>query len=48
MNWYRKYRAIIQGDIIHLRRPDGRGLDYYLHVNPDTKEKGSCFRSDAV
>ena len=40
MNWYRKYRAIIQGDIIHLRRPDGRGLDYYLHVNPDNKEKG--------
>ena len=21
-------------------RPDGRGLDYILHVNPDNKEKG--------
>ena len=34
MTWYRKHRDIIQGDIIHLRRPDGRGLDYYLHINP--------------
>ncbi|MCX6877938.1 MAG: hypothetical protein NTW21_29605 [Verrucomicrobia bacterium] len=40
MTWYRRYRAIIQGDIIHLRRPDGRGPDYYLHVNPSNKEKG--------
>ena len=38
--WYRRYRAIIQGDIIHLRRPDGRGLDYTLHVNAANKEKG--------
>jgi hypothetical protein len=40
MNWYRRYRSIIQGDIIHLKRPDGRGLDYYLHVNPANREKG--------
>ena len=40
MDWYRRYRAIIQGDIIHLRRPDGRDLDYTLHVNPANKEKG--------
>lgn len=40
MAWYRKYYDLIQGDIIHLRRPDGRGLDYYLHVNPGGKEKG--------
>ena len=39
-DWYRRYRAIIQGDIIHLRRPDGRDLDYTLHVNPANKEKG--------
>jgi hypothetical protein len=38
--WYRKYFAVIHGDIIHLHRPDGRGLDYYLHVNPAGKEKG--------
>jgi hypothetical protein len=40
VNWYHKYKNIIQGDIIHLRRPDGRSLDYYLHVNPDNLEKG--------
>jgi len=40
MDWYRRYHAIIQGDIIHVRRPDGRDLDYYLHVNPANKEKG--------
>jgi hypothetical protein len=40
MDWYRKYEKIIRGDIIHLRRPDGRGLDYYLHVNPHNREKG--------
>jgi hypothetical protein len=39
MTWYRRHRDIIQGDIIHLRRPDGRGLDYYLHVKADNKEK---------
>ena len=40
MDWYRRYRDIIQGDIIHLRRPDGRELDYYLHVRAANKEKG--------
>jgi len=40
MAWYRKHYDIIHGDIIHLRRPDGRDLDYYLHVNPAGKEKG--------
>jgi hypothetical protein len=39
-DWYRRYHTIIQGDIIHLRRPDGRDLDYTLHVNPSGKEKG--------
>ena len=39
-DWYRRYRNIIQGDIIHLRRPDGRGLDYTLHVNAANREKG--------
>jgi hypothetical protein len=39
-DWYRRYQAIIQGDIIHLRRPDGRDLDYTLHVHPANREKG--------
>ncbi len=40
LEWYRRYRAVIQGDLIHLKRPDGRGLDYTLHVNPAGREKG--------
>ena len=40
MDWYRKHGEVIHGDIIHLKRPDGRSLDYYLHVNPAGKEKG--------
>jgi hypothetical protein len=40
MKWYHAHKEVILGDIIHLRRPDGRGLDYTLHVNPNGKEKG--------
>src|SRR5688572_7945669 len=40
MAWYDRHEQVILGDIIHLRRPDGRDLDYYLHVNPAGKEKG--------
>ncbi|XZE53542.1 LamG domain-containing protein [Planctomycetaceae bacterium SH139] len=40
MAWYHKHKEVILGDIIHLERPDGRGLDYYLHVNAGGKEKG--------
>jgi hypothetical protein len=39
MAWYHKHKEVILGDIIHLKRPDGRGLDYYLHVNAGGKEK---------
>ncbi|MHB9005582.1 MAG: hypothetical protein ACYDC1_01475 [Limisphaerales bacterium] len=38
--WYKKYRAILDSDIVHVRRPDGRDLDCMLHVNPALKEKG--------
>lgn len=38
--FYKKHRAVLDGDIIHLRRADGRDLDYILHVNPAGKEKG--------
>jgi hypothetical protein len=40
VNWYKKYRDILESDIIHLRRADGRDIDYMMHVNPDLKEKG--------
>lgn len=43
MKWvgfYKKHREVLDGDIIHLRRPDGRDYDALLHVNPSGAEKG--------
>lgn len=40
ISWYKKHRDILNADIIHLRRADGRDWDGILHVNPQLKEKG--------
>jgi hypothetical protein len=40
VDFYKKHREVLDGDIIHLRRADGRDLDYLLHVNPGGQEKG--------
>lgn len=40
VSWYKKYRDILNSDIIHVRRPDGRDWDCILHVNPWLKPKG--------
>jgi len=40
ISWYKKHRNILNSDIIHLRRADGRDWDGILHVNPQLKEKG--------
>jgi hypothetical protein len=40
INWYKKYREILNSDIIHLRRADGRDWDGWMHVNPLLKPKG--------
>ncbi|HTK18061.1 MAG TPA: hypothetical protein VL442_01040, partial [Mucilaginibacter sp.] len=40
INWYRNHRDILNSDIIHLRRADGRDWDGILHINPQLKEKG--------
>ena len=37
---YKTRRDILDSDIIHVRRPDGRSLDGILHVNPALKTKG--------
>lgn len=37
--WFKRYRQILESDVVHLRRPDGRQLDYVLHANPNLKEK---------
>lgn len=40
VKWYKKYRVILNSDIIHLRKADARDWDGIMHVNPNGKEKG--------
>jgi hypothetical protein len=40
IDWYKKYRNILNADIIRLRRADGRDWDGWMHVDPKGKEKG--------
>ncbi|NOG53992.1 MAG: alpha-galactosidase [Planctomycetes bacterium] len=34
VSWYKRYREILESDIVHGRRADGRHVDWMLHVNP--------------
>jgi len=40
ISFYKKYRDILNADIIHLRRPDGRDWDGILHADPLLEFKG--------
>lgn len=40
IDWYKKYRRILNSDIIHLRRPDAKDWDGLMHVDPAGREKG--------
>ncbi|WP_209404853.1 alpha-galactosidase [Pseudozobellia sp. WGM2] len=40
IEWYKKYRQILNADLIHLRRANGRTWDGFMHVDPKLKEKG--------
>ncbi len=40
VDWYKKYRDILESDLVHGRRADGRDLDWMLHVNPKLDIKG--------
>ena len=40
VDWYKKYRPILDSDLVHGRRADGRDLDWMLHVNPELEQKG--------
>ena len=40
VNFYKEHRDILDSDLIHIRRPDGRDFDGWLHVNPDLDKKG--------
>ncbi|MFT4033359.1 MAG: alpha-galactosidase [Siphonobacter sp.] len=39
IDWYKKNRKILNSDLIHLRRPDGRDWDGIMHVNPSLSTK---------
>lgn len=38
--FYKTHRAILDSDLIHMRRADARGIDCMMHVNPRLKQKG--------
>ena len=40
VSFYKKHRQILDGDIVHVRRPDGNDYDAILHVDPLGLEKG--------
>jgi hypothetical protein len=40
VDFYKTHREVLDSDIVHLRRPDGRDWDGLLHVNPGGREKG--------
>jgi hypothetical protein len=40
VSFYKQHRAILDADIIHVKRADGRGVDAIMHVNPANEEKG--------
>ncbi len=38
--WFKEYRDILESDLVHGRRADGRDVDWMLHVNPGLEHKG--------
>jgi len=39
VTWFKDRRGILESDIIHGRRADGRDLDYLVHVNSHLKQR---------
>ncbi len=39
VDFYKRHRAILDSDIVHLRRATGRDVDAILHVNPRIQER---------
>ena len=39
VSWFKRYRGILESDIIHARRADGRDIDYVVHVNHSLEER---------
>jgi len=40
ISFYKQHREVLDADLIHLHRPDGRDWDGFIHVNPQGREKG--------
>ena len=40
VTWFKKYRDILESDVIHIRRADSRSVDGILHVNPNLACRG--------
>jgi hypothetical protein len=40
VDWYKHYRDILESDVLHGRRADGRDIDWMLHVNPKLDTPG--------
>lgn len=40
VSWFKRYREILESDVVHGRRADGRDIDWMLHVNPDLDLRG--------
>ncbi|MDB5354451.1 MAG: hypothetical protein JWN24_904 [Phycisphaerales bacterium] len=40
VDFFKAHRDILESDVIHLRRPDGRNWDGVIHINPRLKERG--------
>jgi hypothetical protein len=43
VSFYKQHRQVLDADLIHLRRPDGRDWDGFVHVNPQGEEKALAF-----
>lgn len=39
VSWFKRHRAILESDVVHVRRADGRNLDAVVHVNPALPER---------
>lgn len=37
--FYKQHREVLSGDVIHVRRPDGRDVDCMMVVNPRARER---------
>lgn len=40
VDWFKQHREILESDMVHGRRADGRDLDWMLHANPKLETKG--------